>query len=155
MSIIGIDPGLAGGWAVIDPHSGKFIDGGRMPTVEFRGKQIVDGDLLSSHMSQAHRMIIEQVHAMPRQGVTSSFRFGMAYGAILALAQAQQLPFETVTPAVWKKHFKLSSSKRASLDMAKSFWPQAKVEWNTLANDGIAEAALLCMWHVDKHRGYK
>ena len=150
-AVLGIDPGLSGGWAIIDSMGGKWLDGGRMPLREHRGKQIIDGYQLGEVCSMASHAVIEQVSAMPRQGVTSSFRFGMSYGAALALVMQENLPFETVTPSVWKKAFGLSSSKRASLDAAKSYWP-SMCKWDVLANDGIAEAALIALWWIDKHK---
>ena len=154
--LMGIDPGLSGGIAVVDSPTGELLHSERMPTVELRGKKIVDAGAIPAvfyHEQddvylEVDRFIIEQVSAMPRQGVTSSFRFGMAYGAVLAFCQRSGLPFELVTPAVWKKHFGLSSSKKASLDACQMRFGQGG-DW-ALADDGRAEAALLCAWWIDK-----
>jgi crossover junction endodeoxyribonuclease RuvC len=149
--ICGIDPGLKGGVAALDRDTGALKVWWRMPTTEMRGKDVVDaralGDWIMCYMPSV--IVLEQVSAMPRQGVTSSFRFGMAFGAALSCAQFSQTRLELVTPATWKKKLGLSSSKRASLDAAATRFGQHSL-WGVQANDGVAEAALLAAWWIDK-----
>jgi len=91
------------------------------------------------------------VHAMPRQGVTSSFSFGRATGAAETLAILTGAGTSWVEPRVWKKHHMLGPDKRRSLALAAELWPFMldKKLWGVLANEGIAEAALIARWFYD------
>ena len=149
--IMGIDPGLSGGVAVLRsmPIGVEWIDGKRMPTHVVGSKTHVKARDLQQFIQHWNPdvIVIEQVNAMPKQGVSSTFTFGMAYGAVCALADAYAVPVEFVTPRRWKDKLGLSNDKRASLDAASRFWPDA-VDWSVKANDGIAEAALIAKWYT-------
>jgi crossover junction endodeoxyribonuclease RuvC len=81
---------------------------------------------------------------MPRQGVASSFAFGVVFGSILSVLQAMQIGIDLVTPATWKRALGLSSDKRASLDKARLLFPTADL--HLAKHDGRAEALLLAHW---------
>ena len=94
---------------------------------------------------------MEAVHSMPNQGVASSFQFGRAVGVISAVAELTNYPFHLVTPQKWKKYFHLTSDKNESLDLARSFWPEAKL---TLKKHGNrAEALLIALYWKDQING--
>ena len=81
MLIVGIDPGFSGAWGMID-HHGKYWSCGDM----YNNKYVIDTRAIFAEMLQARdgqdcEVIIESVHAMPKQGVSSTFKFGMAFGA--------------------------------------------------------------------------
>lgn len=151
--ILGIDPGATGGCAVID-EAREIRVGCRMPVVEYRGKKAFDPngfeDIFGELIDQNHitAIVIEQVHAMPGQGVSSSFQFGRLFGGVETKAMSLKLPMSYVTPAVWKKHFGLTSSKQASLDLCKLRFGPSPI-WGVKANDGIAEAALIALWSAE------
>ena len=70
------------------------------------------------------RVIIEQVSAMPGQGVTSMFNFGQSFGILKGICSAMQLPMYFVRPAKWKKYFNLiNSEKDASRTRAIEIFP--------------------------------
>tara|TARA_R110000851_G_scaffold141993_1_gene280303 strand:+ start:1987 stop:2448 length:462 start_codon:yes stop_codon:yes gene_type:complete len=149
MITIGIDAGQTGGVTVVD--EGNFLAGTRMPIIK-RGKwKHVDIRALMLWFDdlpiydKSVTFVIEGVHAMPAQGVSSSFAFGRATGAIEAWAMSYGQPVEWVSPAKWKKAMGLSSDKQASLDACKLHFGANKL-WDVKANDGIAEAALIALW---------
>lgn len=150
--IIGIDPGKSGGVALIDEDR-KIIDCLRMPTVRHGKRDLVDVMRLNKRfgMHKVDAVVIEQVSAMPGQGVTSMFNFGRHVGAVEGWALSIGCPVHWVTPAVWKKTFGLSRDKRASLDRARLEFGDHKL-WDVLANDGIAEAALIALWWHNAHK---
>ena len=122
MNVLGIDSGKSGGVAVIKTQSYKIpeiIFAQRMPTLALNNKKIID--ILSLKIDLEKILIdvaiIEKVHAMPRQGVTSSFQFGRSYGSVEALCQIITKRVDYVSPVVWKKAMGLDSSKQASLDL--------------------------------------
>ena len=123
-----------------------------MPTFQERNKTLVDGNALLEWLSpwDLDQTVIEWVHAMPRQGVSSSFSFGRSTGAVETVARCRSPRTHWVAPALWKKHFGLSSDKGASLDKAKSVFGDT-FTWAYKTQDGIAEAALMTRWYVDKH----
>jgi len=158
MRVFGIDSGQKGGLAVVecdqmDSWVPKLLLTKRMPTLKHGKKRIVDACEVQRALSplDVDVAIIEQVSAMPKQGVVSSFQFGRSFGAIEAVTFLCVNSVEYVTPAVWKKSMKLSSDKQQSLDMARMKFGENEL-WKVKANDGIAEAALLCLWYLDKYR---
>jgi len=141
----GIDPGLCGAIAFLQPDS-TFQQVLDLPIIRDGRLAWVDGGVLQSLLidSQPDVVIVERVSAMPRQGVASSFNFGVGLGSILGLIQARELRLELVTARVWKRDLKLSSDKHASLDKARLLYPGA--ELLRKKDEGRAEALLLAYW---------
>ncbi len=130
MRIFGIDPGLLGALAILDNK--KIVDVIDLPTMS-EGKKN-KRQLNSAHLSQYIKsniinqensvVVVEQVNAMPGQGVTSMFNFGQTFGAIKGISAALNLPIYFVRPSKWKKHFDLiNSSKDASRTKAIEMYP--------------------------------
>ena len=115
MLIIGIDPGISGSICFFE--NGRIIEVIEMPTMidgkknkkQVNGAQIYNEILkrISSKSNNDIRVVIEQVSAMPGQGVTSMFNFGQSFGILKGVCSAMQLPMYFVRPAKWKKHFSL------------------------------------------------
>ena len=154
MIIMGLDPGMSGGISIIETKKDKLpqiIYCLKMPVVNMFGKKIVDIKLLYESISafKIDISIIEKVHAMPRQGVTSSFQFGRSFGSLETLAYLLSQRVDYVAPAVWKKYLGVGSSKKDSLDMARLKFGKNEV-WEKKTNDGIAEASLLVLYWISK-----
>ena len=154
MIIMGLDPGSSGGISILETKKNKLpkiIFFMKMPTVSMYGKKIIDTIKLKHTIAkfQIDVSIIEKVHAMPRQGVTSSFQFGRSFGALEALAYLLSKRVDYVAPAVWKKYLGIGSSKQDSLDMARLKFGNKEV-WEKKSNDGIAEASLLALYWITK-----
>ncbi len=157
--LIGIDPGKSGGVALVG-EGGEFLHGVRMPTVKHGKRDLVDPRAINEALTVVddvggivtRGVVIEQVGAMPGQGVSSMFNFGRHTGAVEGWALGTGLPVSWVTPAVWKRYFGLSRDKRASLDRARLEFGDLKL-WDVLANDGIAEAALIALWGLRTQKG--
>ena len=132
MLIIGIDPGISGSICFFE--NGKILDVVEMPTMtdgkknkrQVNGAQIYNEILKRIEKKEKHniRIIIEQVSAMPGQGVTSMFNFGQSFGILKGICSAMQLPMFFVRPAKWKKYFGLiNSEKDASRTKAIEMFP--------------------------------
>ena len=130
MRIFGIDPGLTGALAILDEK--KIVDVIDLPTMSDGKKN--KKQLNSAHLSQYISdkildlsnsvVVVEQVNAMPGQGVTSMFNFGQTFGAIKGVSAALKLPIFFVRPSKWKKHFELiNSSKDSSRTKAIEMYP--------------------------------
>lgn len=144
--IVGIDPGLTGAWGMIDLH-GKYWSCGDMHHDE---NGILDTEKIWSEMAQARDgqdvvVVLEKVHSMPKQGVSSTFKFGMAFGGATALAKRFNSTLVMVTPQVWKKSLKLSQCKLESLLMARELFPNAPLHLKK--HNGRAEALLIAEWY--------
>ena len=152
MNVLGVDPGASGGLAIINSKTLKIVRGQRMPTYQLRGKSVVspDGVMAFADSVDVEVAVIEQVHAMPTQGVSSAFSFGRLTGGIEAVAFLIAPRLEWVTPQVWKKHFGLSSNKQESIDAARLKFGSS-YGWEKKADEGIAEAALIARWFIDKY----
>ena len=136
MLIIGIDPGISG--SICFFQDGKIIDVVEMPTMTDgkKNKKQVNGSQIFNEISDRIKkldkndikVIIEQVSAMPGQGVTSMFNFGQSFGILNGICSAMQLPMYFVRPAKWKKYFNLiNSEKDASRTKAIEIFPYFSV----------------------------
>ena len=131
MLIIGIDPGISG--AICFMEDGKITDVIEMPSMaegkknkrQLNSAQLVN--ILSEYKKRKDdevSVVVEQVNAMPGQGVTSMFNFGQTFGAIKGVCAAMGLPIFFVRPSKWKKHFELiNSSKDASRTKVIEMYP--------------------------------
>lgn len=154
MLTIGIDPGLSGALAVLDADGTPELVAD-LPVIRDRSLAWIDGAALQSMLLEVlHgrpcRAAVERVSAMPRQGVSSSFTFGVGFGSILATLQTLRLPLELITPVQWKTALGLGKDKRASLDKARLLFPSA--ELHLAKHDGRAEALLLAHFAMTRRR---
>lgn len=143
--ILGVDPGITGGIAFLFPNSGRVI----AEDIPVAGGE-VDVDTLAARIRQMAPTVavIERAGAMPKQGVASTFRFGMAYGALRAVVTAMQVPVHLVHPTVWKRHFRLTAEKELSRALAIRLWPGAG-HFSRKKDHGRAEAALIAQFGAD------
>ena len=80
---------------------------------------------------------LEQVSAMPKQGVSSTFKFGQSYGFLRGLLIAHHIRFETVTPAKWQAAMKCRSGgdKNVTKARAQELFPDHK--WTHRTADAV------------------
>ena len=140
-TVLGIDPGSrSGAWAILGPAG---LVAGDLP--------VVDGNIDAAALArlvratEPTRAIVERVSAMPKQGVTSVFSFGAAYGIILGVLGAAGVPVTLVPPTKWKRAFSLDSDKEKSRALAIRTWPTC-TQFSRKKDNGRAEAALLAKW---------
>jgi len=152
MIIIGIDPGLSGSICFFE--DGKILDVVEMPTMiegkknkkQVNGSQIYNEILKrTSNLDKSDiKVVIEQVSAMPGQGVTSMFNFGQSYGILKGICSAMQLPVYFVRPAKWKKYFNLiNSEKDASRTSAIEIFPYFSSQLSKKKDANKADAILI------------
>jgi crossover junction endodeoxyribonuclease RuvC len=90
--------------------------------------------------------IVERVASMPGQGVSSTFKFGAAHGAVLGVLAALQIPTHLVSPTVWKRHFRLDRDKEKSRALALRVFAKLPEHFARKRDHGPAEAALLALY---------
>ena len=131
MKIIGIDPGLTGAIAIM--QNNKVLDIIEMPVMsegkknkrQLNSAQLVSIIKKNIESNEEVAVVVEQVNAMPGQGVTSMFNFGQTFGAIKGVCAALGLPIFFVRPSKWKKYFELiNSSKDSSRTKAIEMYPK-------------------------------
>jgi len=142
--ILGIDPGLDGGLAII---SGSYIELlETIPTEKKTGfiKRQVDAQKLSNILRVYPDLVcyLEGVASRPGQGVASVFSFGDTYGAIRGVLGALNIPVYTVSPSKWKKALEVSS-KEDSLKASKDLFPSVQFKKK---DHNIAEALLIAYY---------
>ena len=156
MKIIGIDPGLSGGIAVLENN--KVLDIFDMPVMsegkknkrQLNSAQLVK--LIKDNISKNEEVsvVVEQVNAMPGQGVTSMFNFGQTFGAIKGVCAALGLPIFFVRPAKWKKHFELiNSSKDSSRTKAIEMYPSLSDELARKKDVNKSDAILIARFYSE------
>ena len=152
MLIYGIDPGFTGAIALYWPGA-DTIEVHDMPVMKNpKGKTIINPhgvlDILANEGGKS-LAVIEQVGAMPGQGVSSMFRFGQGLGVVEACAAASKLPLKYVTPATWKKRFNLSRDKGVSRGLAMQRFPDQAQIFSRAKDDGRAEAVLIALYAAE------
>jgi hypothetical protein len=151
--ILGIDPGLSGALAFLDPERSlmRIID---MPTFEFettRKRVKVDPYCIAREMllQPIANMYMEDVAASPQMGTVSAFSFGEGKGMLLGSAAAMGVPVTQIKPAQWKKLMRVPADKRAAVQRASQLFPAVASLFRGPRGgvfDGRAEAALIALF---------
>tara|TARA_B100000683_G_C12422066_1_gene528227 strand:- start:61 stop:555 length:495 start_codon:yes stop_codon:yes gene_type:complete len=160
MLIIGIDPGISGSICFFE--DGKILDVIEMPTMidGKKNKKQVNGSQIYNEISkrifrvnrQNIRVVIEQVSAMPGQGVTSMFNFGQSFGILKGICSAMQLSMYFVRPAKWKKFYNLiNSEKDASRTKAIEIFPYFSTNLSKKKDTNKADAILISSYYYETY----
>ena len=161
MLIIGIDPGISG--SICFFQDGKIIDVVEMPTMTEgkKNKKQVNGSQIFNEISarinrldnKDIKVVVEQVSAMPGQGVTSMFNFGQSFGILKGICSAMQLPIYFVRPAKWKKYFNLiNSEKDASRTRAIEIFPYFSSHLSKKKDSNKADAILIASFYYETYK---
>lgn len=151
--IVAFDPGLSGGIAFVS-DDGALIDCRDLPTIGEGTQRRIDAANLAA-IIRAHnptKAIIEQVSAMPGNGVAGMFRFGQAVGTIAGVVGALGIPVQWVTPSKWKKESGLDATAEKSRARAIETWPDHAALFSRVKDHNRAEAALLARWSIGGNR---
>ncbi len=161
MLVIGIDPGISGSICFFE--DGKITDLIEMPNMadgkkkkkQVNGAQIYNEIVLrTKNIDKKNiKVIIEQVSAMPGQGVTSMFNFGQSFGVLKGICSAMQLSVYFVRPAKWKKYYNLiNSEKDASRTKAIEIFPYISDQLSRKKDANKADAALIASFFYETYQ---
>ena len=160
MLIIGIDPGISGSICFFE--DGKILEVIEMPVMtegKKNKKQVNGAQIYNEFLKRINReddevrVVIEQVSAMPGQGVTSMFNFGQSFGILKGICYAMQLPMFFVRPAKWKKYFNLiNSQKDASRTRAIEIFPYFSTQLSKKKDSNKADAILIASFYYETHQ---
>lgn len=149
--IIGIDPGASGAVAIM-ASDGTLIEVWDMPVVQVMAgktaKNRVSPEMLAAELRNWDDAVayVEQVSAMPGQGVSSMFAFGESLGIIRGVLAGLSIPCHLVPPARWKRALGVNAGKDGCRAKAAQLWPAQAGEFRRVKDDGRAEAALIAHW---------
>ena len=161
MLIIGIDPGISG--AICFFEDGKVKEVIDMPTMaegkknkrQVNGPQIYNEIYLRTNKFEKKEIIvvIEQVSAMPGQGVTSMFNFGQSFGVLKGICSAMQLSMYFVRPTKWKKYFGLiKTEKDASRTKVIEIFPYISSQLSRKKDSNKADAILIASFFYNTYK---
>jgi len=143
--IIGIDPGAYGA-ATLMSMDGVIVD-----VIEF--SKNTESEICDCFIEFAQKeklfAYIENVHAMPKQGVSSTFKFGRGYGFLIGVLTALKIPYEKVTPNTWQKYLSCQSkgNKNITKTKAQQLFPKQKI------THAVADAILIAEYGRRVKRG--
>jgi len=161
MLIIGIDPGIKGAICIL--KDGVVINVFDMPVMpvgkknksQVNGSQVYNEILkvIENEGKQDVKVVIEQVSAMPGQGVTSMFNFGQSYGVLKGIFSAMQIPMDFVSPVKWKKYFNLiNTQKDSSRTKAIEFFPYISAKLSRKKDANKADAILIASFYYQNQK---
>ena len=161
MLIIGIDPGITG--AICFFENGEVRDIVEMPSMAEgkKNKRQINGPQIYNEISRRIEglqkkniaVVIEQVSAMPGQGVTSMFNFGQSFGVLKGICSAMQLPVHFVRPAKWKKYFNLiKTEKDASRTKVIEIFPYISSKLSRKKDSNKADAILIASFFYNTYQ---
>ena len=161
MLIIGIDPGITGSICFFE--DGKVLEVLDMPNMaegkknkrQVNGAQIYNEifNRTKNYSKKNIKVIIENVSAMPGQGVTSMFNFGQSFGVLKGICSAMQLSMYFVRPAKWKKYFNLiNSEKHASRTKVIEIFPYISQQLSRKKDSNKADAILIASFYYETYR---
>lgn len=158
MRIIGIDPGKSGGIAVLD----VLKDGFQIATPMANSMPDTERDCydllkqrVDEHCERSIVAVIEKVHAMPKQGVTSMFTFGQNYGFLRGCVIALKIPLVTVTPAAWQKALGLNGKFASPKDRKNAHKARAQELFPSVGRITHATADALLIAESHRRMGLK
>ena len=156
MKVIGIDPGLSGAIAVLEEKRvlGIFdmpvMAEGKKNKRQLNSAQLVNVIKANINQNEEISVVVEQVNAMPGQGVTSMFNFGQTFGAIKGVCAALKLPIYFVRPSKWKKHFELiNSSKDSSRTKVIEMYPTLSDQLSKKKDVNKSDAILIAIYYIE------
>jgi len=161
MLIIGIDPGISG--AICFFKNGEVKEILDMPTMAEgkKNKRQINGPQIYNEIYKRIAdipknevvVVIEQVSAMPGQGVTSMFNFGQSFGVLKGICSAMQLSMHFVRPARWKKYFGLiKAEKDASRTKVIEIFPYISSQLSRKKDSNKADAILIASFYNNTYQ---
>ena len=161
MLIIGIDPGISGAICFFEDGQVKEIIDMPVMAEGKKNKRQVNGPQTYNEISKIINklpkkdiiVVIEQVSAMPGQGVTSMFNFGQSFGVLKGICSAMQLSMHFVRPAKWKKYFGLiKTEKDASRTKVIEIFPYISSQLSRKKDSNKADAILIASFFYNTYK---
>jgi hypothetical protein len=157
MRILAFDPGISGGYAILDGFI--VVARGRMPIDKnLKNKKstinlVEVGQLMVNHRPDV--VVLERQAPRPGEGVSSAWTSGYNFGLLFATASAIVNNIALVAPRTWATKLHDSESpfedpKARSLEVAKKLFPLEDflaTERSSKPHEGIIDALLIGYWY--------
>jgi crossover junction endodeoxyribonuclease RuvC len=159
MTVLGVDPGIHGGLAIVAVEDGaapRLVEAIDIPVIVTNAKERVDAIAICTWVSKhdVQRAYIERAQAMPGQGASSGFKYGRAVGSIEAAIALCRIPVTIVEPSAWKKFHKLRGrDKEPSRQRAAQLFPGAHELLSLKRHHHRADAALIALFGARQETG--
>ncbi len=147
MIIVGCDPGLTGGIALLRDSFQPFL--WTMPTIDrtIDFKKLSEIFKLMIH-DEPPQVFLERSQAFPKMGVCSAFSYGASYWGVLAICAALEIPVTTVAPVKWHRALVSGTDgtpKGRALIACERLFPgvELRVGKSRKAHEGLVDALLL------------
>jgi crossover junction endodeoxyribonuclease RuvC len=148
--VVGVDPGMTGAMALIDPDTEELLGVEDFVAVDGRVMAGRIADVLAEWAPDL--VVIEGVHSMPGQGVSTTFKFGRAFGTIEGIVAAMRVRSALISPHTWKATLGVTRDKSSSRAMAARVFAPSRELFARVKDDGRAEAALIALAYVRRGR---
>ncbi len=150
--VAGIDIGLTGAIAVLDGEEALVFD---MPVQGGKGHKAYDAETLAWLLGKLRPelAVLEDVHAMPKQGVASTFTTGYGLGLVVGVLSALGIGYRLVSAKAWKRDLGLGREKRKSLELARELFPSLAKCLERERDHNRAEALLIAHWYLRQQAG--
>jgi crossover junction endodeoxyribonuclease RuvC len=141
----GVDPGKTGALGIIN-EEGSFIE-----VIDWSEPPELWSNLIKlPYWKDTKLVVLEKVHSMPRQGVSSSFKFGTNFGQWQMALAALGVPHVLITPQRWRKVLDSSVPAKPEKEDLRQFalrrFPEASSFLSRKGDDGRAEALIMALW---------
>lgn len=156
---VGIDPGVSGGIAFMNKEK-SYVRAYKMPATPYEFVDLIRG-VIALHVNPmvldinnvevVRFAFVEKVHSMPKQGVSSTFKFGTNFGMIQGVLAAMNISYDLVSPGVWQRKMKAASGgdKKVTKAIAQRRFPNAKTPTTRGITHAIADALLIAEYCVE------
>jgi len=148
MRVLGIDPGsVSGAYAFFNSLRPDRIQAFDCPVVNGN----IDGNAMARHIQELHPdvAVVELVGSMPKQGVSSTFKFGVANGRLLGILEALQIPYQLVTPNKWKVFYKVGADKEKTRALAIRTFPLDADRFKRKMDHNRADATFIACYGAE------
>jgi crossover junction endodeoxyribonuclease RuvC len=150
--VLGVDPGaVSAAWAAYDLTNHLLTAVGDVPVVDRQVDAVAWTSVVANLQAGDRRIltaVVERVGSMPKQGVSSTFRFGVGCGLLRGVLAALTVPIVDVSPTVWKRWFKLDADPERARAMAIRSFPHIQ-DLSRKKDHNRAEALLIARWFVE------
>ena len=149
--VLGVDPGINGALALVGDG---YLAVDHLPTMGSGRQRIINAVEISDIIYRwaPDVAVIERVHAMPKQGISSAFRFGQAFGTLEGVIAGRKIPLYYITPQSWKRHYRLPADKEAARMRAIQLYPRIADRLSRKKDSDRAEALLIAAMHFEGQR---
>lgn len=140
LEVLGIDPGVKGGLALLNP------DGTVSTTVSLEGMTEVQLASAMRELAESRPIcVIEKVGYIKGDGPMGAFTFGKVYGLLRGLAMGLNLEIIDVYPMMWQSRFDCLSggNKNVTKNKAIALFPAYHARRPRGITHGIADALLI------------